>query len=161
VTCKLRQHVIEERDTGVDLVLTGAIEVQADTDIRLFGLAAFRHRSGFRHRVSSARSEQPGIDCSPQACRPKCEARAPSSDTNSRRDKNALFVERLEEVSRIVFGSHEEEICARVENSMPGLFCNSAITLCLSPISVWIAVFMISGRSNTNSAAVRVKTLTL
>src|SRR5262245_41563973 len=56
MTRKLSQHVIEKRNPRVDLVLPGAIEVQADTDIRFFGLAAFRHRSRFRHRVSSARS---------------------------------------------------------------------------------------------------------
>ena len=51
---KEREHVVEERDAGIDLRLTGAIDIQLELDLRLFGItgkfcyALFSHDS-FHH----------------------------------------------------------------------------------------------------------------
>ena len=52
VARKLSQHVVEERNAGVDLVLACAVEVQGHTDFGFPGLSRLRGDSCVRHRFS-------------------------------------------------------------------------------------------------------------
>src|SRR5262249_45771927 len=54
--CDLRQHVIEKGNTGCNLVIAFAIEVQADADIRFIRLPRLRRYSGIHYFFSKTRS---------------------------------------------------------------------------------------------------------
>ena len=51
---KAVKHVIEESDPGRDLGATGAVEVEADPDLRLRGLSFQTGSAGLAHDISSS-----------------------------------------------------------------------------------------------------------
>ena len=66
---QLRQHVIEERNARLDLVLAGSVQIQADLNIRFIRLARLGNDSGFIISFSNALSSAARNRCSVRACR--------------------------------------------------------------------------------------------